>query len=94
MSIKHCCDSMNRTLSENDSTLIFEAKFREYGILINDGGSSFLEINFCPWCGIKLPTSLRDNWFGQLEALGIDPFENDIPEAYLSSRWYETSKKP
>lgn len=26
-----------------------------YGIIIHDGGSSTIIINFCPWCGAKLP---------------------------------------
>jgi len=35
-----------------------------YGIIIHDGGGSFYEINFCPWCGKRTseypPMSL---WF-------------------------------
>jgi hypothetical protein len=27
---------------------------RCYGLFIHDGGSSFLEIHFCPWCGTAL----------------------------------------
>jgi len=26
-----------------------------YGIIVHDGGSSVIEIAFCPWCGAKLP---------------------------------------
>jgi len=26
-----------------------------YGIIVHDGGSSVVEISFCPWCGAKLP---------------------------------------
>jgi hypothetical protein len=25
-----------------------------YGLIVNDGGSSFIEISFCPWCGARL----------------------------------------
>jgi hypothetical protein len=25
------------------------------GILIKDGGTSMILINFCPWCGVSLP---------------------------------------
>ena len=25
------------------------------GIIIHDGGQSFIKINYCPWCGRKLP---------------------------------------
>ncbi len=26
-----------------------------YGIIVHDGGTSVVEISFCPWCGAKLP---------------------------------------
>jgi hypothetical protein len=26
-----------------------------YGLIVHDGGSSFIKISFCPWCGSKLP---------------------------------------
>jgi hypothetical protein len=25
------------------------------GLFIHDGGSSFIAINYCPWCGIRQP---------------------------------------
>jgi predicted RNA-binding Zn-ribbon protein involved in translation (DUF1610 family) len=25
-----------------------------YGLIIHDGGSSVIEINYCPWCGASL----------------------------------------
>jgi hypothetical protein len=26
-----------------------------YGLIIHDGTKSVIEIQFCPWCGVKLP---------------------------------------
>lgn len=26
----------------------------DYGILIHDGGTSYMRISFCPWCGTRL----------------------------------------
>ena len=26
-----------------------------YGLIVHDGGSSVIRIDFCPWCGSKLP---------------------------------------
>jgi uncharacterized Zn-finger protein len=62
---KYCCDSLKYF-----STLICElhkSKYdcpdvlidinkngTDYRILIHDGGSSGIEIEFCPWCGKKL----------------------------------------
>jgi hypothetical protein len=58
------------------------------GLLIHDGGSSSLQIRFCPWCGAGLPDSLRDRWFEELAARGIDPWEGEISEPFLSSPWW------
>ncbi|YCA17088.1 hypothetical protein M1D72_05965 [Vibrio sp. AK197] len=48
-------------------------------------------INYCPWCGVKLPESKRDLWFDTLEKLGFDdPTEQDIPEEFNTGKWYQT----
>lgn len=26
-----------------------------YGLIVHDGGTSVVQIDFCPWCGSKLP---------------------------------------
>jgi Domain of unknown function (DUF6980) len=28
-----------------------------FGLYVHDGGSSFVEIQFCPWCGYRLAES-------------------------------------
>jgi hypothetical protein len=37
-------------------------------------------IEYCPWCGARLPSSLRDEYFERLEQLGLEP----EPAAYRS----------
>ena len=37
-----------------DSIITHTAKRKQFGIPIHDGGSSFIKINFCPWCGKNL----------------------------------------
>jgi hypothetical protein len=37
----------------------YSPEFKEYGIIIHDGGSSYSVIAFCPWCGAQLPRSKR-----------------------------------
>lgn len=61
---------------------------REYGLIIHDGGTSSLQIRFCPWCGARLPETLRDRWFEELARRGIDPWEDEIPESFRSSAWW------
>lgn len=60
-----CCDMMgeNATLSCNHhdngadclDVLIYVTDKGSYGIRVHDGGSSFITIMHCPWCGTKLP---------------------------------------
>ncbi|HEX8214122.1 MAG TPA: hypothetical protein VF582_01475 [Allosphingosinicella sp.] len=50
-------------------------------------GSAKQQLFYCPWCGERLPPSQRDRWFEELEALGIDPGSDAIPEDYQSGAW-------
>lgn len=71
-----------------DALVSYSAKFDEYGLIVHDGGSSSISIDYCPWCGSKLPVSQRDRSFDEPEKLGIaDPSEEKIPEIYTDARW-------
>jgi hypothetical protein len=59
---RHCCTKMTYYLTFDkktkeinpDAIVRFHKKTKDYGIPVHDGGSSFIEIDFCPWCGTKL----------------------------------------
>lgn len=97
---KHCCDAMQAQAEfacsvhaepEDcpDALISYSGRFREYGLFIHDGGSSSMAIHFCPWCGTRLPDSLRTQWFEELAALGFDdPWSQEIPEAFRTGAWY------
>ena len=98
---KYCCDKMDFFASNKceihsnpfdcpDNLIYYNEVFNEYGLIIHDGGESCCVIEFCPWCGSKLPESKRDFWFNELEKLGyLSPFEQEIPEKFKSSKWRE-----
>ncbi len=88
----HCCSQMERHIDNKELSLIFIPKFREYGILYTDGGTSFQVIGYCPWCGSRLPESLRDEWFDAIENMGLEPDDENIPEEYLSEEWYSDTE--
>ncbi len=61
----HCCQQMKAQvdlvceLHQNpfdcpDSLIYYSKPSGEYGLIIHDGGSSFLKIDFCPFCGKSL----------------------------------------
>lgn len=101
--VKICCEDMADHLYlidekkvykdgyKRDKKIYYSSKFNEYGIPIGDN-ISFITIEYCPWCGIKLPNSLRDRWFNELELLGFEePLTMDnYPEEYKSSKWWES----
>jgi len=87
---KYCCQTMDDAIKETFSVK-YNEKFNEYSIPCFDSPGSVLCLDFCPWCGTKLPDSKRDEWFARLESLGYEsPFENfdDIPLEYKTSEWY------
>src|SRR5262249_13536013 len=71
-----------------DALVGYTPWFREYGLLVHDGGTSSVGIRFCPWCGARLPASLRDEWLAALERRGIDPWGEEVPAEFLSSAWW------
>jgi hypothetical protein len=37
-----------------DVLIDYHEKTNKFGIIVHDGGTSMVEINYCPWCGTKL----------------------------------------
>jgi hypothetical protein len=82
---------MQDAINDPDIPIVYSPKFRELGIRVLDGGDSTIAIQYCPWCGNRLPDSLRNEWFDELERLHIDPYGDAIPEQFLNDRWYNRS---
>lgn len=83
-----CCDMMSVHLKEE--TIRYFAKFREFGIPVQDGGTSKITIGFCPWCGEDLPASLRERWFETLDEMGIDYDDKvRLPEEMKTDAWWK-----
>lgn len=65
--VAHCCEEMRRQVALTcdrhpdrfdcpDCLVHYSPRFREYGLIVHDGGSSSVRIWFCPWCGAGLPS--------------------------------------
>jgi hypothetical protein len=81
---------MSAHLEAKELRLSYSPKFREYGIdYTKQAGGGLQVINFCPWCGSKLPSSLRDQWFEQLDRLGLEP-EDQLPDKLQDDSWWRT----
>ncbi len=45
----------------------------------------------CPWCGMRVPKSKRDEWCERLVELGYDqPFAQDVPPELETDAWYRS----
>jgi hypothetical protein len=92
--INYRCDQHPDPYDCPDNLVVYSAKFDEYGLIVHDdGGHSYVTVQFCPWCGAKSPEPKREHWFRDLEAKGFDdPLRQDIPDAYRSDAWYRKDK--
>jgi len=89
----HCCDHMVYALEDYQKLLNYDAKYREYGLKI-PGHTGCLIMDYCPFCGVKLPSSLRKQWGYTLrnDYLLEDPIEKDkskIPQEFLTDQWWK-----
>ena len=87
---EHCCEMMKDRLLDNETALSYNSAFREYGLKVLDGGTSIIEIRFCPWCGKQLPESLRLKWIAEIESLGLEFGSRRIPAKYKDNTWWDT----
>jgi len=63
---KHCCEMMRANVESlcdlhpdrfdcPDALVDYSERTDGYGLIIHDGGLSVISIQFCPWCGARLP---------------------------------------
>ena len=57
--VNHRCEQHPDVFDCSDNLIYHSAESGEYGLVIHDGGSSYARIDYCPWCGAKLPESTR-----------------------------------
>jgi hypothetical protein len=76
-----------------DGVIKYDDKLDSFSLLVRQDAETLTtqDIFFCPWCASKLPESRRETWLNELEALGIDPMKDEIPETYRSSKWWSKS---
>ncbi len=48
------CDESNDPWECADAVLVRGESDAHYGIPVRDGGSSYIEVRYCPWCGKQI----------------------------------------
>jgi len=57
----HCCGEIAANVDEDEERIVlYFERFREYLVPVRDTGTSGILMRFCPWCGTRLPESIRD----------------------------------
>ena len=62
---KYCCEAFRHHITHTckehpnpfecpDTILIYKELSKKVGIIIHDGGESYIQIQYCPWCGKKI----------------------------------------
>jgi hypothetical protein len=89
----HCCLTMDAELMREDAVLQYDPRFREYGIEVARS-SGCMPMDYCMFCGTKLPLSLRHHWFDILEKeYGLErPVTGDkkkVPQQFWTDEWWK-----
>lgn len=91
----HLCERAARKFSDVRMMIAYIPSVREYGFRIveldepiDDQPIRIRPFWYCPWCGTKLPTSLRTEWLERLDLLGLDESSEEIPPDLASDTWW------
>lgn len=90
-----CCREMGYYLEEGRVPIKYFKQFRSYGIQMIEPEDCIDPIDYCPWCGSKLPEDLGETFFKVLESeYGIQTTIGDlqnhpIPEEFQSDEWWK-----
>ena len=70
--MSYCCSDLQKQTESTcpdhpdrkdcpDALVVHHSASGEWGLMIHDGGSSYILIKFCPWCGAELPGPNRSS---------------------------------
>lgn len=76
----HACDQ-HRSAFDCPDTLVHRCEDGRHGLIIHDGGSSFVVMAFCPWCGSKLTDPETDAGHRMIEVGSTEHMEMTPEEA-------------
>jgi hypothetical protein len=71
-----------------DRPVVYDAVFDEYRLTSGTGVPDAAVLAACPWCGTRLPPSKREDWFRELDRLGVGPDDPSLPERYRTDAWW------
>lgn len=99
---QYCCKKMEGVLEEHNTPLRYVPYTRKYYMEYFPSKQPRTNdvivaetLYYCPWCGIKLPESLKKAWseivkekFGVTDTLDREQLKT-IPQEYMSEEWWK-----
>ena len=101
--MKHCCIKMEGVLEEPGTPICYKPYIRGYCMQYgfppkhrNKNEVTLAEtLDYCPWCGVRLPKELFDEWaqivrekFNISNILDQDELAQ-LPKEYTTEEWWE-----
>jgi hypothetical protein len=87
--LPHACELMNLFIDDPKVPIEYYPIMREYRLHLKHSPGK-QGIYYCPWCGSKLPESLRDSYFETLENLYGEDFSRDnAPAEFQTDEWWK-----
>ena len=88
------CKELSENLADPTVPIGYAEIFDEY-YLIRSGSESWQLINYCPFCGKTLPPSKREQFFDELDRLGVEYELGDdlkrLPADFQSGAWWKNA---
>lgn len=87
--LEHQCEIHDSVFDCCDHLFFYNRVYDEYGVILHDGGSSYIVIRFCPFCGHEFPKSKREEYFNLIyNELKITSL-NDLSEEFKTDEWWK-----
>ena len=90
MEYTDCCPHMNRAVTRtSDVKLHYEPEAREYYIAAENPNKVYI-IQYCPWCGSKLPSYLGGVMVDYILEAGYEGFDDpNLPDEFKTDDWWK-----
>jgi len=90
-----CCIGMFVNSGAKTKLIRYSPHSKDYMFILHDDpDGDYLELDYCPWCGTKLPDSLDEKWCKIVkEKFGYDNvFAEEwakLPEEFKTDAWWK-----
>ncbi len=89
--MKSCCLQIKKAVEDKRIRLRYTARFRRF-CLTFCYKSCVIPFYYCLWCGKKLPSLLKEEFYAVLNnEYGMDgyDYESELPEEMKSDEWWK-----